>query len=508
MTGTIGMTGTTGTMTTSGPGALPEHPTARLGRSGRRGTRVPARAQIMGWVLLVLVVVLLAIVLIVRQFLHEDVTEQTVGALEQEAGEFVAFAATGQDPATGRPITAPDALLRTHLSRQYPDSGEALVGAWRSPAGVRSISQEQDGAIGQVATDPELLHRILDDPAPQGTIDTPRGQMHWLKVRADTGSGPAWFVAQRYTADEVAAANHTVQLLAGVSAFGLLLAAVSSWVVAGLILEPVRTIRHTAAEISEHDLTRRIPVHGRDDIAALADQFNAMLGRLEDAFRIQRQFVDDAGHELRTPITIVRGNLELLGDDPAEREEVVRLCTDELDRMTRIVEDLLVLAKADRPDFVTPDEVSLVELTSDIDAKVRSLGDRQWVLEQVGEGDVFADEQRITQAVVQLAQNAVQHTEPGSTIRIGSAVRGCTASLWVSDNGPGLQPDEAERIFERFAHGNARSGGAGLGLAIVRAIADGHQGQVRVVSEPGAGAAFVLELPARAAEPQAEEVPV
>jgi signal transduction histidine kinase len=98
-------------------------------------------------------------------------------------------------------------------------------------------------------------------------------------------------------------------------------------------------------------------VHGRDDVAALAGTFNAMLDRLERAFAAQRTFVDDAGHELRTPITIVRGHLELMGDDPAEREETVRLVTDELDRMSRIVEDLLLLAKAERPDFIRPEEV-------------------------------------------------------------------------------------------------------------------------------------------------------
>ena len=106
-----------------------------------------------------------------------------------------------------------------------------------------------------------------------------------------------------------------------------------------------------------------------------------MLDRLQDAFSAPRQFVDDASHELRTPITIVRGHLELMGDDPAERAAVVRLVTHELDRMSRIVEDLLLLATSQRPDFVRPQPISVAELTSDVDAKVRALGDRNWVLE-------------------------------------------------------------------------------------------------------------------------------
>ncbi|MEV0696332.1 HAMP domain-containing sensor histidine kinase [Saccharopolyspora sp. NPDC050389] len=465
---------------------------------GRRGTRIPARAQIMGWLLLVLVVVLLAVILIVRTFLHNDVNDQVTASMEQEAHEFVTFAERGRDPATGQLFTAPEQLFNSYLSRQYPDRDEALIGVWETPTGLRPLSQEQDDEIDRFAKDQALLQQIVAAPSNYGWLDTPAGRMQWLKVQTESEQGGrAWFVVERYTATATADADRTVQLLLLVSGLGVLIAALSSWVVAGLILAPVRAVRQAAAEISEHDLTRRIPVEGRDDIAALADQFNAMLDRLEDAFRIQRQFVDDAGHELRTPITIVRGNLELLGDDPAEREEVVRLCTDELDRMTRIVNDLLMLAKADRPDFVTPAPVSLAELTSDIEAKVRSLADRRWVLDDIGEGEVLVDEQRITQAMVQLAQNAVQHTEPGSEIRIGSSVADGAVRLWVTDRGPGIDPAEVSKIFDRFTHGSSHGkGGAGLGLAIVKAIADAHHGRVRVVSRPGEGATFALELPA------------
>ncbi|MCI2418605.1 ATP-binding protein [Saccharopolyspora sp. K220] len=499
----------TTTMMTTTATAEPSTPTRPLPKlPNRTGTRIPARAQIMGWLLLVLLVVLLAVILIVRQFLHNDVDNQVTASLEQEAQEFAAFAATGRDPRTGQLLTTPEQLFGSYLGQQYPDRDEALIGVWRTPTGLHPLPQAQEDRIDRLAVDQALVNQIVAHPNNSGTIETPIGPMEWIKVRAQSEQGEeSWFVVERYTAGAMAEANRTVQLLVLVSALGVGLAALSSWVVAGLILAPVRAVRQAAAEISEHDLTRRIPVEGRDDIAALADQFNAMLDRLEDAFRIQREFVDDAGHELRTPITIVRGNLELLGDDPAEREEVVRLCTDELDRMTRIVNDLLVLAKADRPDFVTPAPVPLAELTSDIEAKVRSLADRRWVLADIGEGQVMVDEQRITQAMVQLAQNAVQHTEQGSEIRIGSAAAGGTVSLWVTDHGPGVDPGEVEKIFDRFTHGSSHGkGGAGLGLAIVKAIADAHHGRVRVVSEPGRGATFGLELPAFPPHNPTEEV--
>lgn len=482
-------------------------PTEDSQESSRRrtGTRIPARAQIMGWLLLVLVVVLLAVILLTRQFLHTDVLNKTSAALEQQAREFIAFAEQGRDPATGRALDDPHALFETFLSQQYPDSEEALVGTWRTPRGPRALSQEQSPAVEAVAQDRAVLQRLLDDPRMSGRTETAHGTMHWVKIRADTERGPAWFITERFTGQDTANADRTVRLITGVSAVGVVLAAVASWIIAGLILAPVRDVRRTAAEISEHDLTRRIPVQGRDDIAALAEQFNAMLDRLQDAFATQRQFVDDVSHELRTPITIVRGNLELLGDDPVERQEVVRLCTDELDRMTRIVEDLLVLAKAERPDFATPATVSLAELTSDVETKIRTLGDRRWVLEHLGEGAVVVDEQRVTQAMVQLAQNAVQHTEAGSEIRIGSRLRQGAALLWITDHGPGIDPERAERIFERFTHDGPHPGGAGLGLAIVRAIADAHRGRVRVWSRPGEGATFTLELPVAGPDEREEE---
>ncbi len=292
-------------------------------------------------------------------------------------------------------------------------------------------------------------------------------------------------------------------MLLALSGVALLMTTGIGWAVAGRILAPVRLVRTTAAELTEQDLTRRIPVEGRDDIAALAETFNAMLDRLERAFAAQRVFVDDAGHELRTPITIVRGHLELMGDDPADREETVRLVTDELDRMSRIVEDLLLLAGAERPDFVRPEPVQLAELTADVFVKVRTLGEREWQLDGVADREVRLDPQRMTQAMVQLAQNAVQHTVPGQRIRIGSRAvdsraEGDRIELYVADHGPGIPPEDAEVIFERFRRGTSRRGtrtsGAGLGLAIVKAIAEGHHGGVELRRTEGGGATFVLTL--------------
>ncbi|WP_394298216.1 sensor histidine kinase [Streptomonospora alba] len=467
---------------------------------------MPARLRIMVWVVLLMVGVLALVNLVTWQALRTGVDERIDAALTQEIDEFHRFAATGHDRRGGERIADVHSALRAHIVDQHPDPSEIIFGhvdeAPGAGAGTGRVRQAED-PLYDVSADDRLRSRILSADTRSGVEQTPAGPLRWSKIRVgprQESAGPeGWFVIGYFVDPEMAAVNRTVRILVLVSAIGLVLAGVAAWWVAGRILTPVRLVRQTAAQIGEGDLTRRIAVTGNDDIAALADQFNAMLDRLEQAFSTQRRFIDDAGHELRTPITIVRGHLELMGDDPEERREVVRLVTDELDRMARIVEDLLLLAKAQRPDFVRPQEVWLAELTGDIGAKVRALGDRDWRLEHVAEGAVMADPQLITQAMVQLAFNAVGHTGSGDTIRIGSAqAPDGSATLWVADSGPGIPEEEHERIFERFSRGSASAGrsDAGLGLAIVRAIAEAHHGSAAVDSAPGQGAVFTVALPA------------
>jgi signal transduction histidine kinase len=238
-------------------------------------------------------------------------------------------------------------------------------------------------------------------------------------------------------------------------------------------------------------------VKGSDEVAVLAQTFNNMLDRLAEAFGTQRRFVDDAGHELRTPITIVRGHLELMGDDPDDRAQTIALVIGELDRMDRIVDDLQLLTSARRPDFVQAGPVDLAELTEEIHANATALADRDWRLEAVGEGWFLLDRQRVTQAMMQLASNAARHT-PGGPISIGSSSTDEGVRLWVRDEGPGIDDATRGRIFERFSRGDGprHTEGAGLGLAIVKAIAEAHGGSVSVESASGGGSIFTIVLPA------------
>ncbi|GAB2839921.1 HAMP domain-containing sensor histidine kinase [Streptomyces deserti] len=467
---------------------------------GRR--RITARVRILLWLLLLMAVALLQVGTTTRSFLMRDVDNRINRLLTQETGEFANFEQEGADPETDRPFTDARQLLTGFLARQYPDPDEELIGLLSGPRGdLTHIRQQHDIPVTlPLYQDGDALRRIFDSSDSTGVLRRPEGEIRWAKVTiAREGSAPdAAFVVAIHPEREQARVNKVFRTLLIISGVALLLTTGIAWAVAGRILKPVRVVRMAAAELTEQDLTRRIPVHGNDDIAALAETFNAMLDRLEGAFAAQREFVDDAGHELRTPITIVRGHLEVMGDDPADREETIRLVTDELDRMSRIVEDLLLLAKAERPDFVVPEPVQLAELTADVFVKARTLGERDWQLAEVADLEAEADPQRITQAMVQLAQNAVQHTTPGQSIRIGSRADGPRIELYVADSGPGVQPQDAEIIFERFRRGTARRGtrgsGAGLGLSIVKAIAEGHRGRVRLSDTPGGGATFALVL--------------
>jgi signal transduction histidine kinase len=282
--------------------------------------------------------------------------------------------------------------------------------------------------------------------------------------------------------------------------------------VAGRILRPVRDVAGTAQGITETDLSGRIPVDdaAHDELADLARSVNAMLDRVEGGVAAQRRFLDDAGHELRTPITIVRGHLEVLDPgDPADVRATVALVDDELGRMNRIVTDLLLLARAEQPQFLRPQPVDVEALTADVLDKVRRLGSRRWVLESVARVDAVLDPQRVTQALVALADNAVHYTQDGDRVGLGSRLDGGELRFWVADTGPGIPEEERGRVLERFARGSSgarRSDGAGLGLSIVQAIARAHGGRVTLESIVGRGTTVGVVLPARLATPGPDDL--
>lgn len=294
----------------------------------------------------------------------------------------------------------------------------------------------------------------------------------------------------------------------------VLITGATGHVVTGRLLRPLSDLSRATATIDTEDLTQRVEIRAADnDVAQLAHTFNQMLDRLEAGVADQRQFLDDAAHELRTPLTIIRGNLELMEVGDAEDVDQTRdLVLDELDRMKRLVDDLLLLAKSQRPDFIELVPVDVQALGHDLQDRVHMLADRQWDTEVAASGTIVADRQRLQQAVIQLAANAAKFSEAGSRIEVrvdwarptGEVIERVQTPasrylvLTVRDTGAGIAPDEAERIFERFGRSEQHRAvdGSGLGLPIVVAIAHGHRGTVTLDSAPGLGSTFRVWIPA------------
>jgi signal transduction histidine kinase len=294
-------------------------------------------------------------------------------------------------------------------------------------------------------------------------------------------------------------------VLAGILA--LLGALLAAFTIGTRVSRPLRRMAAVAARVDAGDLHPRIEGVDADgeEVRVLADAFNHMLDRLTAAFAGQRAFVADASHELRTPLTVISGQLELLAaqDHPSAPEvrRVQRLVQGEIARMTRLVDDLLVLAKSEQSQFLRFEPIDLRTFVEELWDGTTLLADRRYELDPVPEGRLLADPDRLAQALRNLLANAIAHTAADDglvRLRVQSPGAGRVRFL-VEDDGPGIPAHERERIFDRFHRTDTArdraSGGTGLGLAIVQAIAHAHGGRVRAGAARAGGALIELELP-------------
>lgn len=395
------------------------------------------------------------------------------------------------------------------------DGGSAPLGPSDAIVQVSSI----DGRV--LASSPEAGAQPLLDPVQQRlavagevsftaavngdrsrvlatTIPTGRGGAGRVVVVVGTGTDVSDAAVERAT---------SALLLGGPPA--ALLAGVGAWLLAGAVLRPVERMRREAAEISDQDLDRRLAVPStRDEIAALGVTMNGLLARLQDALARERGFVADAGHELRTPLAILRAELELAARPGRSREDLVAavgMAGEETDRLIRLAEDLLLLARIDNHQpFLRPAPVSLPDL---LGMAARGAGARaaersvSVVVHAPAALDLTADPDRLRQAVDNLLDNATRHAPPGTVVEVtASTTAPHGVAVEVADRGPGFPAEFLPHAFERFHRAEAArtrdAGGVGLGLSIVRAIAAAHGGDATAVNRPDGGAAVTITLPA------------
>lgn len=374
-------------------------------------------------------------------------------------------------------------------------------------------AQVWDADGGLVARNVPLLEEPFDPARLQGTTSTYSTvrlgsvplRVHTYPLVTPEGEllGHLQLAASLQTVEAARQLVLTVLMVGGVMAVGF--AALVGWSTAAAALRPLDAVTETALQITRaDDLSRRIPLRGppRDEVGRLTAAFNETLERLEQVFETQRRFMADVSHELRTPLTVIRGNMDLIRKTQKADAESLEAVVSEVDRMTRLVQDILVLSQAESGKLPLARDV--VELDTLLlegfqQAKLLSQGRQEIRLGQEDQARVVGDRDRLKQVILNLVANAVEHTPPAGVVTLGLACVDEWARLTVSDTGRGIPKEELPHIFERFYRvdrsRSRASGGAGLGLSIAYWITRMHGGRIEVASEEGRGTTFSVWLP-------------
>src|SRR6478672_4250254 len=441
--------------------------------------------------------VLVAVAFIIARTTEANLVDRVDQQLVESAGQLPPGAPVGS---TTNPLIGPTSIY-----------------AWRIRNGIIEVLQQPN-----VATDESGGPRISVDSA----IAAARSGDAFT-VSGTSGSGRYRVLAMRTPGgvDVVGVSLHDVGstmsrlrwvLVAAIAIVIGILGVVVFWVLR-LGVRPLKRMTKTAGAIAAGDLSERVPAEAEGTEAReLGDALNAMLTTIEGAFAERaasearlRRFVADASHELRTPVTTIRGYAELYRHGglaaPADLDQAMRRTESESVRMASLVDDLLLLARLDEGRPLARDSVDLGVLGVDAAADARAVApDREITAEVAADVTVEGDEDRLRQVVGNLVGNALVHTPAGTPVSVRVHNGSGRAVVEVHDDGPGMTPDVAARAFERFSRADAsrsrHAGGAGLGLAIVRAIVVAHGGAVALESAPDAGTTVRVELP-RAAAP-------
>jgi two-component system OmpR family sensor kinase len=463
--------------------------------------------------LLLAFVAVAAVLAVVDVVVIRTVESNLLGQIDQRLSTTVPrFAGPGAD------LAIPSATG----CRPAPDSpngslSELYIAELSSATGCLTVFSE---GLGADQPAPQVDEDVIADRLPTTTqVSDPftvaslgDDGARWRLVVARSPSGDVTISGLPLSATEATITHLTVLTLAASGAVLVVLGLVGWWVIR-LGLRPIDALVRTADEIAAGDLSRRLdPQPAGTEAGHLTEAFNGMVHQIEEAFAEReaseerlRRFVADASHELRTPLTSIRGYTDLMRagalDDPGARSDALRRVSGETARMAELVDDLLVLAHLDQGRPLEQAPVDLVAVVSDAVQDARAVAPDQPVALTVPGHPVVVvgDEGRLRQVVANLLTNARVHTPRGTPIAVRVDAGPHTAELVVADQGEGMAPEVATRVFERFyradpSRGRDR-GGSGLGLSIVAAVAQAHGGLARVESTPGTGTRVLVSLP-------------
>ncbi len=442
-----------------------------------------------------------------------DSYELTHQLSSAEHGSASRFRAAASAYVRAQPFRASSTLLFVTI----PGAGTIT----NSPELFTSQSADDGESAAQQLQENQQAARLLDAPIGFSTAQLPdvgklRLLMRAVQLHGPSGSGSRALVGVGEPLASVSRAQQGVArafILAGALALaGALLAAL---LIGTRLSNPLRRMAAVAAEVNAGDLDHRIhdTDSGAEEVRVLANAFNHMLDRLADSFAGQRAFVADASHELRTPLTVIQGQLEVLAaqerPSPQEIRRVEELVQAEVSRITRLVDDLLLLARSEQTAFLEVEPIPLERFVTELWDGFTLFEQRRFELGPVPSGTLEADPDRLAQALRNLVRNAVDHTEPerGRVLLHVERAGPGRVRFVVQDDGPGIAEDQRELVFDRFHRTDTArdraSGGTGLGLAIVRAIAEAHGGQARATESAAGGARIELELPGFSPAPRA-----
>ncbi|HSD24994.1 MAG TPA: ATP-binding protein [Solirubrobacterales bacterium] len=450
-------------------------------------TRIPIRLRVALAFALVSAVVLAALGYYVYARFDSELSEQIDQSLRTHGDDIASLVAGG------------DLARNAKLLGREESFAQVLT-----PDGRIYASTPQLGANPQI-TAQEAARAARDSfVVTRPHVRSISGQARLLARPADGPRGERFVVVTAASLDDrnESLRNLRTLLFIGIP-FALLLASAAGYLVAGRALRPVEDMRRRAAAISAAEPRQRLPLPEADDeIRRLGETLNGMLGRLEAAIERERAFVDDASHELRTPLAMHKTELELAlryARTPEEMRAAISSAIVEVDRLSQLAEDLLVLARsADGKLALDLRRVRVAELLADLRERFSARmdeADRSLVIEPADGLTVEGDRLRLEQALTNLVENAIEHG--GGEITVRASEGNGEVAIHVEDRGPGFAPDFIERAFERFSQSDPSRGGegTGLGLAIVDAIARAHRGSAHAANRDGSGADVWIELP-------------